>query len=123
MLRLLAGLSLAAILALISHGVMAQQQFDGQWSVEAIPEKGACKKAHRYVVAIENGIVRNSVSRKTRVNIMGGLEASGRVRGSIQRNKTRIDVTGSLLGPSGSGNWAIAGRVNCSGRWDAEKRS
>jgi hypothetical protein len=119
--RLLASLALAATLALIDATAMAQQPFDRRWSVEAVPEKGACSRAHRYSVLIENGAVRNSG--RARVNVTGGLEASGRIRGSIQRNRTRIDVTGSLSGHSGSGNWAAAGRVTCSGRWTAEKSS
>jgi hypothetical protein len=120
MTRLLASLVLAATLALINHKALAQQQFDGRWSVEAIPEKGTCNRAHRYGVVIENGAIRNSG--RAKVNIAGGLEASGRIQGSIQRNRTRVDVTGSLSGSSGSGSWATAGRLTCSGRWSAEKR-
>ena len=121
--RHLASFVLAMTLAPINDAAVAQQQFEGHWTVEAIPEKGACKRTHRYGVVIENGTVRNAGPRRMSVNIAGGLEASGRIRGSVQRNKTRVDVTGSLSGRSGSGDWTTAGRVTCSGRWTAEKRS
>jgi len=121
MTRLLASLVLSATLALINHKAVAQQQFDGRWSVETTPEKGACNRTHRYEVVIESGAIRNSG--RAKVNIAGGLEASGRIQGSLQRNRMRVDVTGNLSGRSGSGNWATAGRLTCSGRWTAEKRS
>lgn len=113
-------LSLAS--ALINGTAIGQQQFDGHWSIEAIPESGTCKRAYRYPVVIENGTIRSGGSR--RFNIAGaGLQADGRVRGSIQRNKTRVDVTGSLSERSGAGTWSTVGRVNCAGQWNAEKRS
>ena len=119
--RLLAGVLLAGTLALISNAGLAQQSFDGRWSVEAIPEKGACSRAHRYTVVIENRSIRNRGREK--ISVAGGLEASGQIRGSVRRNKTRVDVTGRLSERSGSGNWVIVGRVSCSGRWHAEKRN
>ena len=121
--RFLASFVLAVTLTLINEAAVAQQQFDGHWNVAAVPEKGACHRIHRYAVVIENGSIRNASSRRMRVNIAGGLEASRRIRGSLQRNKTRVDVTGSLSGRSGSGDWTTAGRVTCLGRWTAEKRS
>ncbi len=121
--RLLIGFVLAVSIASISNTTFAQQSFDGRWTIEAIPEKGSCKRAHQYAVVIENGTIRNSSSRSMKANIAGGLEAGGRVRGSVQRHRTRVDVTGSLSERSGTGAWTTAGRVNCSGRWNAEKRS
>ncbi|KAB0269134.1 hypothetical protein [Microvirga brassicacearum] len=121
--RVLASFFLAVTFTLINNAALAQQQFDGRWSVEAIPEKGACVRARRYAVAIENGTMRNAGRKMEKVNVSGGLEASGRIRGSIRRNKTQVDVTGNLSGRLGSGDWAIAGRVACSGRWTAEKKS
>jgi hypothetical protein len=120
--RHLASFVLAVTLALIDNTASAQQQFDGHWSVEATPEKGACNRTRRYSVVIENGAVRNGGREK--VSVAGGLAASGDIRGSVRRNnKTSVDVAGRLSERSGSGDWTIAGRVNCSGRWRAEKRS
>jgi hypothetical protein len=123
MYRLLTSFALPAALILLGEPAEAQKRFDGNWTVEATPEKGACKRARRYAVAIQNGSVRNTGSRRVSVTTTGGLEESGRIQGSIQSGKTRVDVAGSLSGRSGSGDWIIAGRVSCSGRWTAERRS
>ena len=105
---------------LMSGVSVAQQQFDGHWGVEAIPETGTCKKAHRYPLVIGNGTVRYGGARK--LNAEGRVQASGHIQGRIQGRKSRVDVTGNLAERSCSGTWTISGRINCSGRWNAEKR-
>ena len=119
--RLLVSLFLAAPLIPVSTTGMAQQQFDGRWSIEAVPAKGACRRAHYYKVVIENGVPRNAVSRRTKDRVTGGLEPDGRVQASVQRNKAHIDITGKLTGRSGSGAWTMAGSIACSGLWTASK--
>ena len=106
-------LALTASLALIPEITQAQQQFDGDWSVVATPEKGACR-ARRYPVVIENGVIR-SKSNKTQ----GRVQAGGHIQGSVQVRNSRVDVSGDLAARSGSGTWTINGRMNCSGRWTA----
>ena len=123
MYRLPTSFALLAALILLGDPAVAQQRFNGNWTVEAVPEKGACKRARRYAIAIENGSIRNTGRRRVPVTTTGGLEESGRIRGSIQSGKTRVDVAGNLSGRSGSGDWVVAGRVTCSGRWTAERRS
>ena len=119
--RLLVSLFLAAPLAPVSTTGMAQQQFDGRWSVRAIPEKGACRRAHDYTVVVENGVPRNAVSRRTPDRATGGLEPDGHVRVSLQRRRAQVAITGKLAGRSGSGTWTLAGSMACSGRWTASK--
>jgi hypothetical protein len=118
--RLLVSLFLAAPLIPVSTTGMAQSQFDGRWTVTTIPEKGGCRRKHHYAVVVEKGVARNA-SGRTRANVTGGLEPSGRVRVSLQRRGTQVDVTGNLAGASGSGTWTLAGRIDCSGRWTAAK--
>jgi hypothetical protein len=118
--RLLLSLFLAAPLIPVSTTAMAQQQFDGRWTVTTIPEKGAGRRRNHYAVVVENGVARNA-SERTRTNVTGGLEPSGRVRASLQRRGTQVEVTGNLAGASGSGTWTLAGRIDCSGRWNASK--
>ncbi|EIM26814.1 hypothetical protein [Microvirga lotononidis] len=118
--RLVAGLGLMGLLVVGASPVGAQQQFDGRWGIEAIPTKGACKRVYRYAVTVENGTIRSNTPR--RAVIRGRLDPSGRVQGSAERNRTRVDVTGNLSGRSGSGQWTMAGRLNCSGQWRAEKQ-
>ena len=119
--RLLVSLFLAAPLISIGTSGMAQQQFDGRWSVRAIPEKGACRRAHDYTVVVENGVPRNAVSRRTTDRATGGLEPDGHVRVSLQRHRAQVAITGKLAGRSGSGTWTLAGSMACSGRWTASK--
>ena len=119
--RLLVSLFLAAPLISIGTSGMAQQQFDGRWSVRAIPEKGACRRAHDYTVVVENGVPRNAVSRRTTDRATGGLEPDGHVRVSLQRRRAQVAITGKLAGRSGSGTWTLAGSMACSGRWTASK--
>lgn len=119
MTRLLVSLVLGVTMAMINNAA-AQQQYDGRWSIEAVPEKGACTRAHRYAVVIENGVIRNRG--RERVSVSGGLETNGSIRGNIRGSRTRVSVAGKLLDRSGSGDWIITGRMNCSGRWTAEKR-
>ncbi len=118
--RLLVSLILGVTMAM-TNSATAQQQFDGRWSIEAAPEKGACTRAHRYAVVIDNGVIRNRG--RERVSVSGGLEANGSIRGNIRSSRSRVNVTGKLSERSGSGDWSITGRMNCSGRWTAEKRS
>jgi hypothetical protein len=121
MYRLLVGFVLVVTIPSITDTALAQQSFDGSWRIEAVPKNGSCKRTRHFTVVIENGVIRNGGSSRVRDNIAGGLEASGRIRGSVQRNRTRVDVTGNLTGHSGSGDWMTAGRVTCSGRWMAGK--
>ena len=116
--RLLVSLFLAAPLIPIGTSGMAQQQFDGRWSVRAIPEKGACRRAHDYTVVVENGVPRNAVSRRTTDRATGGLEPDGHVRVSLQRRRAQVAITGKLAGRSGSGTGTLAGSMACSGRSD-----
>ena len=61
--RLLTSAVLTGILALSGNTALAQQQFDGHWSIQATPEKGACNRAHRYAVVVQNGSIRSAASR------------------------------------------------------------
>jgi hypothetical protein len=118
--RFLAFFVFVVALTLNNDQASAQQRFDGDWTIHATPETGACKRARRYAAIIRDGIIRGSASRPAR--IMGALDPSGRIQGSVVRNKTRVDVTGNLSDQSGSGTWIVAGRISCTGRWAAEKR-
>lgn len=111
-------LGLAALLA--STAAQAQAQFNGNWSVEVITERGECDKAYRYPVVIQNGQVRYGGPEA--FNASGSVQASGAVSGAISRGSDRANVTGRLSGNGGSGTWTAQGARSCSGRWQAEKR-
>jgi hypothetical protein len=113
-------LVLTGALLLASKLAVAQQQFSGNWSVEAVTEQGTCKRTSRYPVVIENGAVRSNGPQG--LNVSGRVEANGRIQTNIQRNLTRAEIIGSLSDRSGSGTWTTSGTVICSGRWNAQKQ-
>jgi hypothetical protein len=113
-------IALFAILSELGGPASAQQQFDGSWTLHAVPEQGTCTRAFRYRVVVERGTVSSRASRGA--DVSGGLQSDGRIEGSVQRNRIRVDVKGRLTGGSGLGTWVAKGDVNCSGRWSAEKR-
>jgi hypothetical protein len=119
--RTLTCLTICGALTLLSSPGQAQQQFSGRWSVQAITEEGACSRAYRYPILIQDGAVRHGGSAGPAVS--GRVQANGEIQGSIQRDTTRADVIGRLSERSGSGTWRTSGAVSCSGRWNAEKRS
>jgi hypothetical protein len=107
-------------LAVLSSPVLAQQQFSGRWSVQAVTEEGACSRAYRYPILIQDGTVSHGGSAGPAVS--GRVQANGAIQGSIQRDTTRADVVGRLSERSGSGTWRTSGAVSCSGHWNAKKQ-
>ncbi|WP_457089492.1 hypothetical protein [Microvirga sp. P5_D2] len=119
--RLLAISSLIVTFALMGNAALAQQQFDGRWSIHAVPEKGGCRRAHDYTVVVENGVPHNAAARGNQDKAVGGLEQNGGVRISVQRRRAHVAITGKLSGNSGSGVWTVIGSIACSGRWTASR--
>ncbi|MXQ14513.1 hypothetical protein [Microvirga makkahensis] len=96
-------------------------KFDGRWSVEVVTEQGACDRAYRYAVIVENGRARYGGPEQFDVN--GQVRANGAVAASISRGQDRANVTGKLEGKWGRGTWRTSGGRVCSGYWTAERRS
>jgi hypothetical protein len=112
-----------AVLAAPAHAARGPRnvaQFDGNWSVEVITERGGCDRAYRYGIVIERGQARYAGG--TDFTVSGRVQPSGAVRGSISRGADRADVVGRLADGSGSGTWTTAGARVCGGRWNAERR-
>ncbi|HEU6441252.1 MAG TPA: hypothetical protein VFF38_02725 [Microvirga sp.] len=95
-------------------------RFDGRWSVEVVTEQGACDRAYRYSVVVENGRARYGGPEQFDVN--GQVRPNGSVTASISRGQDRANVTGRLEGNWGRGTWNTSGGRSCSGYWNAEKR-
>jgi hypothetical protein len=113
----------AAVLAATFAAPQAQAQtkrFDGNWSVEVVTEQGACDRAYRYAVIIENGRARYGGPESFNVN--GQVRPNGAVSASISRGQDRANVRGQLSGQNGRGTWSTSGGRTCSGYWNAEKR-
>ncbi|MCB5176353.1 hypothetical protein [Microvirga lenta] len=120
--RFLSLLGAAAVTgSLLAAPAFAQtSRFDGTWSVEVVTEQGACDRAYRYQVIVENGRARYGGPEQ--FNVSGQVQPNGTVNASISRGQDRANVRGRLSGNSGSGTWSTSGGRACSGNWNAEKR-
>ncbi len=121
--RYFAKLCVAAVLGLpLAAPAFGQTTgFDGGWSVEVVTREGACDRAYRYSVVIENGAVRYGGPEQ--FDVRGQVRPNGSVAANISRGQDRANITGRLSGKSGTGTWSSSGGRVCSGQWNAEKRS
>jgi hypothetical protein len=121
--RLISWLGAAAAVgvSLAPPAVAQSNRFDGTWSVEVVTEQGACDRAYRYSVIVQNGRAR--YGGPERFDISGQVQSNGAVAASISRGQDRANVRGRLSGNRGSGTWSTSGGRSCSGNWNAEKRS
>ena len=113
----------AACMAAAVLPIQAQAQtnrFDGTWSVEVITEQGACDRAYRYSVIVENGRARYGGPENFNVN--GQVQQNGTVAATISRGQDSAQVRGRLSGNRGNGTWSTSGGRTCSGNWNAYKR-
>jgi len=94
--------------------------FDGGWSVLIVTEKGACDRAYRYPVKIQNGSVGYAGSASFTVS--GQVGDNGAVTVTVARGSQSAKGTGRMAGNDGSGTWT-AGSGECSGTWSAERRT
>lgn len=102
--------------------VKAQTSFDGSWSVLIVTEAGDCDRAYRYGVRIERG--RLFYEGETGIEFSGRVEANGRVTVSVRRGDQGASGSGRLSGNRGTGTWkGRSSTGECSGRWEAERRS
>ncbi len=109
----------SAVLALGCGAASAQQQFNGSWSVEVIPQSGSCQSTYRFPVLIQDGQVRYGGSQG--IAASGAVTSRGLIQGSIGAGSVQATVKGRLSGRSGSGTWVGAGNFTCAGQWRATK--
>jgi hypothetical protein len=98
----------------------AKPNFDGNWSVLIVTEKGTCDRAYRYPVRISNGSV--GYAGEASFNVSGRVGANGAVTVTVSRGSQSATGSGFLSSTDGSGRWT-AGSGECSGTWTAERRS
>jgi hypothetical protein len=76
----------AGAAATLSGAALAQKasnQFDGNWSVQVLTEKGDCEKVYRYPIIVQNGASATAGRKVSRPS--GGVSPNGAVKGSISR--------------------------------------
>ena len=58
--------ALPTALLLVAGPAAAQgKRFDGNWSVEVVTQEGACDRAYRYAMVVENGVARYAGRRRS----------------------------------------------------------
>ena len=116
-LTILAASAVPAAPAPIAAG---KANFDGNWSVLIVTEKGTCDRAYRYPVRISNGSV--GYAGEASFNVSGQVGANGAVTVTVSRGSQSATGTGRMSLSDGTGRWATSGG-ECSGSWSAERRS
>jgi hypothetical protein len=114
------GAEAVAVSLLASPAIAQANRFDGTWSVEVVTQQGACDRAYRYSVVVQNGRARYGGPEN--FVISGQVQPNGSVSASISRGQERANVTGRLSGNRGTGVWSTSGGRVCSGQWNAEKQ-
>jgi len=124
MTRFTAALAAVSILAATavpaSAPALAKSNFDGQWSVLIVTQKGTCDRAYRYPVKIDNGSV--GYAGDASFTVSGKVGPNGAVTVTVARGSQSAKGQGRLSATDGSGMWT-AGSGECSGTWTAERRS
>src|SRR5205085_243820 len=115
-----AALAMLAATLPVSGPASARTNFDGQWSVLIVTQKGTCDRAYRYPVKIDNGSV--GYAGTASFNVTGKVGANGAVTVTVSRGDKSATGTGRMSGSDGSGIWTAASG-ECSGTWTAERRS
>jgi hypothetical protein len=116
----LAALAILAATVPASAPASARSNFDGTWSVLIVTQKGACDRAYRYPVKIDNGSV--GYAGDASFTVSGKVGDNGTVTVKVARGSQSANGQGRLSATDGSGMW-IAGTGDCSGTWTAERRS
>ena len=123
--RAIPALAAAAILTAsavpASAPAFARTNYDGQWSVLIVTQKGTCDRAYRYPVKIDNGSV-GYAGEASSFTVSGKVGQNGAVTVVVARGGTSAKGTGRLSSSDGAGMWT-AGSGDCSGTWTAERRS
>ena len=98
----------------------ARSNYDGQWSVLIVTQKGTCDRAYRYPVKIDNGSV--GYAGDASFTVSGKVGENGTVTVKVARGGQSANGQGKLSSKDGAGMWT-AGSGDCSGTWTAERRS
>jgi hypothetical protein len=117
-LRALTLATLIGATAYVTLPAEAKTSFDGNWSVVIITEKGTCDRSYRYPVRISDGAV--GYAGEASFNVSGRVAANGKVTVKVSRGDRSASGSGQLSANSGGGSWSGG---ECSGTWQAERRS
>src|SRR2546423_7366833 len=115
-----AALAILAATVPASAPASARSNFDGQWSVLIVTQKGTCDRAYRYPVKIDNGAV--GYAGDASFTVSGKVGENGSVVVKVARGSQSANGQGKLSSTDGSGMWT-AGSGQGSGTWTAGRPS
>ena len=93
---------------------LAQQPYDGVWSVTIVTKSGGCEPSASSTLTVSEGRISAPGS-----NVSGSIGREGLVRVSING----AYANGQVSGNAGSGKWnGASGGIPCSGRWEASRQ-
>ncbi len=107
---------MAALAAEPAHAMAGP--FDGRWSVLIVTENGNCE-VYRFGVQVANGRI---TTVETNTQMSGSISDKGSVNLNLASGPDTARATGRVSGGTGRGRWTSPTR-QCSGRWEADKRS
>ena len=117
--RSLAAIALLSATAFaVATPAVAKSKYDGNWSVLIITQKGECDRGYRYPVRITDGTV--GYAGESSFSVSGRVGTNGAVTVTVARGDLRANGSGQLGDSAGSGTWHAG---QCSGTWEAERRS
>lgn len=94
-------------------------QYNGNWSVLIVTQRGECDRAYRYGVSIQNGIISYGGGG---ASFSGRVSANGAVSVRVSGGGGSASGSGRLTRNAGRGNWSgQSGGSRCSGYWTAAR--
>jgi hypothetical protein len=108
----------AATLIAAAIPAIAATTYDGLWSVVIVTEKGVCDRVFRYPIRISNASLVNAGD--SAVIIKGSVRDNGSLTVTVSDGDRSVVGSGRLSGAGGAGSWRGG---DCSGTWEAERRS
>jgi hypothetical protein len=112
----LAIISIAAAIGMAGP-TNARTDFDGEWSVVIVTQKGDCERAYRAPITINNGNFINVGVNM--VDVSGKVGADGKLTVRVSRGEKSAVGLGRLTATSGAGSWKGGA---CAGTWTAQRR-
>jgi hypothetical protein len=96
-------------------------EFDGDWTVQILTERGTCDRSSSYNVVVLDGVIHYTTV--TSLSMHGTVTPHGAVTVNLTHHEERASGSGHLLSHSGGGAWHGVGKDGaCSGRWEAHRR-
>jgi hypothetical protein len=111
---------LAAVPGIFTQDYAWADEFDGDWTVQIVTERGACDHTYSYNVSVMQGTI--FYKALTSVSLSGTVSPQGAVVVHITHFDEGARGTGHLRETTGAGSWRGVGKNGeCSGRWEAHR--